>query len=187
MAKEKTIVLAVGHYKKNQGAVHTVTNITEWQINTMLVKAVSDKLSVDGWKVTVIDNLSLPRKVKTINSINPLICIDFHCNAFDEKAAGHEVLYYFGSLEGLLLSMCISSCMKTNQDRSIKAVTTQDGSYFLGNTKPIAALIESFFIDNAEDFHNAFFDMNNLVRDIVAGINIYYAYSTHLRRSTLNI
>lgn len=177
MNKTKKIVLCVGHYEKEKGAVNPETGITEWGINQPLVEMVSRQLIVSGWNVTVIDNLSLPRKIKAINSIKTLLTIDFHCNAFDKNVQGNEALYFYKSIKGRLLASCITDMISFNRSRGIKPVENEDGSYFCRNTKPTAIVLETCFIDNQHDFYRFLWSMEQTAKEIVNGISSFYNFS----------
>ncbi len=153
MLKRKfSIVICVGHYRKAQGAVCPVTGISEWQINQFLVNRLSEFLIDDKFKVTVINDMSLTRKVKYINDLIPDISIDLHCDAFNRISDINTVLYWHESLLGKALAECICNAMTYTETDRGRGVENESGSYFCRATKSVSVLVESCFIDNFADF-----------------------------------
>jgi|TARA_Y100000310_G_scaffold303969_1_gene342730 N-acetylmuramoyl-L-alanine amidase len=176
MNKPKSIILCVGHYQKRQGTKNPGTGISEWQINRIFTERLARQLVFCNYKVTVIDNDALTRKVKAINSIMPDIAIDIHCNAFDGNIKGHECLYWHLSGKGKLLANLICDSISFNHNRMSKPVITEAGSYFCRTTRPVSIVLETSFIDNDNDFYPFIWSMFDTAKEVKAGIKFYFRY-----------
>jgi len=152
---QKSIVISVGHHKEKQGARCPITNISEWQINTLLSRSLQAYLKCYDFDVTLIPDAKLPHKVKLINLIHPDLAIDMHMNSFNKKAEGFESLYYFNSIQGERVSHILSSLNTAQVKRDIKPISlpTERGYYFLKNTVCPAIIMESGFIDVMHDLY----------------------------------
>jgi len=94
---EKPIVLIIGHSKESGGATNKKYNISEYKFNSDLVTQIDKLLNIMYFKRNIIiverqGYISLPER---INKLNPFFAISFHANAFNEKATGTEMLYYY--------------------------------------------------------------------------------------------
>lgn len=154
------IALVVGHSKLSQGAANINQNITEWKYNKQLAEDIGNKLK-HNWCIIYRDDVKngynkLPSKV---NAWDPDIVLSLHCNAFNGKTKGHEVLYWNTSKKGLelatRLNKAIHRCLDTN-DRGVKPKYDGDrGALILKSTKAPCVILEPFFIDNDIDYLNA--------------------------------
>lgn len=162
----KKCALVIGHKKSSPGAVNEATETTEFVFNDRLSLDIESKVNdVYVQRVYRRTYNSLP---SDINELDPDFIISLHCNAFNKKASGTEVLCYHRSTKGNE----IASILQTNllqalglPDRGIKARTTEDrGGYLLRYTNAPCVIAEPFFIDNDEDFTIAMNKREDLVK-----------------------
>lgn len=168
------IALVVGHRNSSQGASNRNQNITEFQYNRKLAKEIKKYCNHNCVIVYRDDDsqgyANLPNK---INEVNPDIILSLHCNAFNEHAGGHEVLYWNTSSKGkrlaLQLNSAIHKALGTN-DRGVKPKYKGDrGALVLRHTKAPCVILEPFFIDNDLDYLNA--TRNNLGKVLAETLN----------------
>ena len=171
--KDMSIVLAVGHHKRIQGAKSKEYGVTEWQVNHSLVKGVAEQLTRDKWRVFTLYDISMTRKVKAINKIAPDIAIDFHLNAANGIVEGHEALYWYQSEYGKMLAEAMCRNVTINRDRGAKPVEHENGSYFCRTVRAVTVVWESAFIDNPKDYHIFDLHKGELVEQICAGLRAY--------------
>lgn len=155
----KKIALIVGHSSKAQGCSNKNYNISEYTFNYDLALKVYRRLEQAGHKPHIFTRINgLSDLVKRVNKDNPNIAISFHCNAFNTKVSGTETLYYKNSNNAKQLATCIQTeivnCLNLN-DRGLKPVTTENGSFLLKGLKATACLLEPFFLDNDNDYTKA--------------------------------
>jgi len=166
------IALIVGHSKKSRGASNKNGGETEFEFNNNFVKSLSELLVVENTVVYRDTYKGLPDKV---NELNPSNIISFHCNAFNTRASGSEVLYYNSSVKG----KAMASILQTNivkvlglSDRGIKAKHSEDrGGYLLKYTKAPCIIVEPFFIDNDKDLQAANDSYTELLNAYINSIN----------------
>ena len=155
---EKPIVLVIGHTKESGGAYNKQRNINEYGFNKALIKKVVTSLQLKNFNKEIVVGerkgyIALPEQ---INSHNPLFAISFHANAFNEKATGTEMLYYYDCESSKRLAMILQKniCKALGlRDRGLKAKNDNDrGGYLLKKVNCPIVITEPFFIDNIEDF-----------------------------------
>ncbi|RLI51747.1 MAG: hypothetical protein DRO93_15805, partial [Candidatus Thorarchaeota archaeon] len=162
--KRKLCALVIGHKKTSPGAINKKTGITEFEFNDDLAIRIEKKVkNVDIQRVYRRTYKELPHD---INELDPDFIISLHCNAFNEKASGTEVLYYHRSEKGkkmaeILLKHLVEHLKLPN--RGIKPKTAEDrGGYLLRYTKAPCIIAEPFFIDNDDDLARAQEDIDGL-------------------------
>jgi N-acetylmuramoyl-L-alanine amidase len=173
----KKVALVVGHKSNSPGAYNGDYDLSEFEFNRDLVYDVGNKL-VKGWfdKVEPIiifreSYNGLPRK---INDKNPDFIISFHCNAYNTRVSGTEVLYYHRSKTGKWIARVLQdyllSALDLN-DRGILSRTAEDrGGYLLRYTNAPCVIAEPFFIDNNNDLKYVLDNRNRLVDAYVDAI-----------------
>ena len=150
--------LVIGHKQSSQGAFNKTYDIHEFEFNEELAKRIEKKILIIYPTIEIIriyrrTYSSLP---SDINESNPDFVISLHCNAFNEKASGSEVLYYHGSANGnqyanILQEKFVKYLELPN--RGIRPKTSEDrGGYLLKNTNAPCLIAEPFFIDNDKDY-----------------------------------
>ncbi len=162
--KRKLCALVIGHKKTSPGAINKKTGITEFEFNDDLAIRIEKKVKdVEIQRVYRRTYKELPHD---INELDPDFIISLHCNAFNEKASGTEVLYYHRSEKGkkmaeILLKHLVEHLKLPN--RGIKPKTAEDrGGYLLRYTKAPCVIAEPFFIDNDADLARAQEDKDGL-------------------------
>ena len=145
------IILDIGHSKKSPGAVNQKHGVSEFQFNTRLANDIKRLIPVQLFYRGSYQNL--PRD---INAFNPELVVSLHCNAFNKKASGTEVLYYHSSVIGKKMAEIyqrhLVECLGL-PDRGIKPKIDADrGGYQLRYIKAPCIIVEPFFIDNDSEF-----------------------------------
>ena len=74
----------------------------------------------------------------------------------------------------------MNESIKINEPRLEIGLKNEPGTYFCKNTKPIAILIESCFIDNFEDFSIMISNIERLAEQIVYGLDLFNLMSQFL-------
>lgn len=176
MNQEKPLcAIVVGHKKTSPGAYNETYHISEFEYNNDIAikidKILSDSKIVNTQIIYRRTYKSLP---DDINELNPDFIISLHCNAFNKKAIGCEVLYYHKSMIGkkiadILYRYLYSVLPYKKRNRGIKPITSEDrGGYLLKHTNAPCLIAEPFFIDNDEELENIIKD--NLVNMYVIAI-----------------
>ncbi len=167
------VALVVGH-KRNSGGASSSNGVTEFNYNEELVSMVADNLSELKIEVLIFYRDNYRDLPDEINSKNPDLIISFHCNAFNTKASGSEVLYYHKSIIGKSIADMFKEAICNTlylRDRGIKGKSTEErGGYLLRYTKAPCVILEPFFIDNRSDFSVGTKFKNELALSIAAVI-----------------
>ena len=91
----KLCALVIGHKKSSPGAVNHRTGLNEFNFNDDLAIMIEKKaLQTSIQRVYRRTYNELP---EDINSLNPDFVLSLHCNAYNGRASGAEVLYYHRS------------------------------------------------------------------------------------------
>ena len=155
--ENKRVILLSGHNFISSGC-HTVIDgkmITEFDTVTEIILRVFKKERLMG-----IDLINKARNqfgdlVEEVNSLNGQYLISCHLNAYNQKIQGTEVLYSaISSRSKELATMAQRKLVKHLglNDRGIKETGFDDrGGSILNKTKPVAILIEPFFLDEIKD------------------------------------
>jgi N-acetylmuramoyl-L-alanine amidase len=170
-------VLMIGHSEKAQGARNENYKITEWIYNSLLADDIISRIKkIQNYPVEIIEYvLTGPTNfIKEINSINPDFVVSMHCNSFNKKVSGTEMLCYYKSKRSLAVAT-IFQCNTLNalqlKSRGIKFITFGKRGYlFLKKTKMPAIITEPFFIDNDSDFERAIKRRDNLIHAYIKSI-----------------
>lgn len=153
--------LVIGHKWQSTGAFNQHLGISEFQYNHLLARSIERMMVMRGIQINIIivyrDHYrDLPGK---INSANPDFIISMHCNAYNQRVSGTEVLYLRGSEKGKSLAKCLhQKLVRALQlpDRGIKPKDTEArGGYLLRYTHAPCVIAEPFFIDNVYDLQTA--------------------------------
>lgn len=153
------IGLIIGHSETEQGCINRKHSITEYVFNKELVSLVSTYISrCHSEPIIFHRTVSLTELIQQVNKHDLALVVSFHCNAFNKEISGTEVLYYKYSSGAKALAVklqkALVQCLEL-RDRGIKPVTLERGAYLLKSVKPIACLIEPFFLDNDKDYEKA--------------------------------
>lgn len=153
----KRVVILAGHNFEKPGC-HTVIDgkiITEFSITTELVAEVFKRERLMGIDLIVKARNDFGDLVDEVNSLNADYLISCHFNAYDNKAQGIEVLYSHVSSRGKAFATMAQGKLVKHlglDDRGIKPTKPNErGGSILNKTKPVAILLEPFFLDDIED------------------------------------
>ena len=168
----KTCALVIGHKKTSPGARNRNADLAEFAFNEQLVLDIEQQ--VTGVQVQRVYRRTYPTLPGDINELDPDFIVSFHCNAYDEKTSGTEVLYYHRSSDGKAMAKILQKRLVDAlglRDRGIKPKTSEDrGGYLLQNTKAPCLIAEPFFIDNDADLDVVLRKRKKLVKAYAAGI-----------------
>lgn len=180
----KTVGLIVGHSSTKKGAGNKEKDIYEFDFNDLLVSHISPTLIELGYNpITIYRDTyaGLPNKV---NEVIPDIAISLHCNAFNTKASGSEVLYYDGSKKGKHLAQLLQTAVVGalgENDRGVKPISYghvgkagDRGGYLVAKTTMPTVIAEPFFIDNSTSLDNAMGKVSELAEAYASAIDNYF-------------
>lgn len=169
------VALVIGHKMTSGGAV-SYNGVSEFEYNEELVGMVASNLVGTSIEPLIFHRNSYAKLPDEINSKDPDLIISFHCNAFNKKATGSEVLYYYKSRKGKAIARTVLSAIHKCLglvNRGIKSKSSEDrGGYLLRYTKAPCIIIEPFFIDNELDFLTGVdlkIDLALAISDAIAG------------------
>ena len=164
--KSKRVVLLSGHNFISPGC-HTVIDgkvITEFDLVTDIVANVFKRERLMGIDLVNKARNQFGDLVEEVNSLNADFLISCHLNAYDNKAQGTEVLYSHVSSRGKAFATMAQGKLVKHlglDDRGIKPTKPNErGGSILNKTKPVAILLEPFFLDDIEDKET----LNNYMR-----------------------
>jgi len=170
------LALVIGHKEHHPGACNKTYDLCEFCFNEELAKNISEKLSFSNKIVYREDGGSYSKLPFYINSnINPKFVVSLHCNAFNTKASGTEVLYYHRSVKGKAMAEVFQKNLLDAlelPDRGIKGRGTEDrGGFILRYTNAPCIISEPFFIDNNGDLERVKDRYDEFVAAYVESIN----------------
>lgn len=149
----KHCALVIGHKKDKPGAANADSNLTEFVFNEQLAKDI--KATINQVDITLVYRKSYQTLPNDINVLNADFIISLHCNAFNKKAAGCEMLYYHKSTSGKAIAEILQKNIQAalgNNDRGVKPKGSEDrGGYLLRYTNALCIIAEPFFIDNNDE------------------------------------
>jgi N-acetylmuramoyl-L-alanine amidase len=167
-------LLVVGHTATSPGARNPTTGVTEFQFNERLAGDIDRAAQL---RTTVVYRRSLRDLPMALNTLLPDFIVSLHCNAFNTRASGTEVLYYHKSQQGLLLAGRLQNAIVPVLDlknRGVKPRTSEDrGGYLLRYTRTPCVIVEPFFIDNTGDLYRAQGRYSSLVSAYAGAIEDY--------------
>lgn len=169
----KLCALVIGHKKSSPGAVNKTSGVTEFIFNDLLAQEIErEATGVSIQRVYRRTYNSLPGD---INELHPDFIVSLHCNAFDTKVSGTEVLYYHRSTKGQRYAEILNDHLVQVLDlpnRGAKPKAAEDrGGYLLMNTNVPCVIAEPFFIDNNNDLKMAQENRENLVAAYFSAIS----------------
>lgn len=168
------VALVVGHEKKKQGTRNNVTGESEFVFNEKVVGQIAPIISKFCECHIVYREGGVSDEIDKVNSLNANLAIAFHCNGFDQKASGSEVLFYHTSTKGgKFASIMLKHIVKALglKDRGIKPKEeSHRGGKFLKKTNCFSLIVEPFFLDNDGDLQIANKNYNNLLCAYTNGI-----------------
>lgn len=144
------VFLSAGHGGTDAGAV--ANGLKEKDVNLQALLACKSEL--ERHNVTVVcsrttdTNDPVAEEVKEANASGADIAVSFHANA--GGGDGFEAFYYTSNANGKRLAALGEKYVKELGQNS-RGLKSGNHLYFIKNTKMIAVLFESFFLDNATD------------------------------------
>lgn len=171
----KTVAIVVGHGPKIDKGAQNQNGTTELQWNTDLASRIIKHMEGNSGAtpVLIFRQKEGHSPWELVNAAKADFAIELHCNAFDRRASGTEMIHHPGSEKGMKLARLLQTfAVATLQlpDRGIKPPWAGRGGAFLSQTRCPAVIVESMFIDNTNDLLRA-----NEVKDELAK-----AYATAL-------
>lgn len=157
MVGTKRVILLAGHNFISPGCNTNIDGklITEFDLTTHLVAEIFKRERLIGIDLIIKARNDFGNLVNEVNSLNGDILISCHFNAYDRKAQGTEVLYAHTSSKGRKLASVAQDILTKHlglPDRGIKPTKPEDGGgSILNKTKPVAILLEPFFLDAIKD------------------------------------
>ena len=88
----KLCALVIGHKKSPPGASNDKTGLNEFDFNEKLANLIEKK--AQETQIQRIYRRTYQELPNDINALDPHFVVSLHCNAYDGKASGTEVLYY---------------------------------------------------------------------------------------------
>jgi len=153
----KLCALVIGHKKSSPGAVNAKTGLNEFDFNENLAILIEKK--AQRTQIQRVYRRTYQELPGDINGLNPHLVLSLHCNAFNGRTSGTEVLYYHRSEVGKRIAEILQRHLLDFlglRDRGIKEKTAEDrGGYLLRYTKAPCVIAEPFFIDNDQDLAKA--------------------------------
>jgi len=169
----KLCALVIGHKKSSPGASNDKTGLNEFDFNEKLAILIEKK--AQKTQIQRIYRRTYQELPNDINVLDPHFVVSLHCNAYDGRASGTEVLYYHRSEVGKRIAEILQRRLHDVlglRDREIREKTTEDrGGYLLRYTKAPCVIAEPFFIDNDEDLAKARDDLEGLAGAYASAID----------------
>ena len=148
--KMAKVFLSAGHGGSNPGAVANGLIEKDINLNTLLAcKEVLEKHGVIVVASRVKDeNDDVYEEVREANESGADFAVSFHANA--GGGDGFEVFYHTSNTKGKQLALLCEKYVKELGQNS-RGIKSGNHLYFVKNTKMMAVLVESFFLDNKAD------------------------------------
>jgi N-acetylmuramoyl-L-alanine amidase len=170
---KKLCALVIGHKKSSPGAGNDRAGIHEFEFNEDLAIRIEKK--TQNTKIQRVYRRTWGELPADINGLDPHFVISLHCNAYNGRASGTEVLYYHKSKIGESIAKILQNHLVAFlglRDRKIQPKTSEDrGGNLLRYTKAPCVIAEPFFIDNDEDLASARNDLEGLAEAYASAID----------------
>ncbi len=170
------IALVVGHSSKSTGAHNKELDITEYSLNEIEAKKVSELLDDRGVENVVIYRQTYKDLPAKINKEGADIVLCFHHNSFDEKSTGTETLYYHKSKKGKVFAEIMQKNIVDAlgfKDRGIKPKASEDrGGYVLKYTNAPCLIMEPCFMSNTKELQKFMDNLNKYCEAVVRAIEL---------------
>jgi N-acetylmuramoyl-L-alanine amidase len=162
--EKKMCALVIGHKKTSPGAMNDKAGFTEFDFNEDLSTRIENNFKKG--EIQRIYRRTYRNLPGDINELNPDFVVSLHCNAFNQRTSGTEMLYYYKSKKGKQMAEILQKHLLDYlklPDRGIKAKDSEDrGGYLLRYTNAPCVITEPFFIDNDNDLSRAQEDIDGL-------------------------
>ena len=166
----KTAII-IGHCVSAPGARNERYDVTEYEFNEMLAEHVHELIPNS---IIMRRRNGYARLPHEVNAIGAGVAMSLHCNAFNTRTSGTEMLYWHTSPNGKALAESLQrevvGVLGLN-DRGAKPVTAVNrGANLLRYTSMPCVICEPFFIDCDTDFELARDNIVPLAEAISRGV-----------------
>jgi N-acetylmuramoyl-L-alanine amidase len=170
---KKLCALVIGHKKSSPGAGNAKAKIHEFEFNDDLAIRIEKK--TQNTRIQRVYRRTYEELPGDINGLDPDFVLSLHCNSYNGRASGTEVLYYHRSKIGEGIAKILQNHLVEFlglRDRGIKRKTSEErGGYLLRYTNAPCVIAEPFFIDNDEDLARARDDLEGLAGAYASAID----------------
>ncbi|MGD8694880.1 MAG: N-acetylmuramoyl-L-alanine amidase [Syntrophobacterales bacterium] len=170
---KKLCALVIGHKKSSPGAGNDRAGIHEFEFNEDLAIRIEKK--TQNTRIQRVYRRTYEELPGDINGLDPDFVLSLHCNSYNGRASGTEVLYYHRSKIGEGIAKILQNHLVEFlglRDRGIKRKTSEErGGYLLRYTNAPCVIAEPFFIDNDEDLARARDDLEGLAGAYASAID----------------
>lgn len=173
------IFINPGHGGTDCGAVGH--GLKEADVALSIGHLVDKYLRIAGYDVKTFQYDGLDVICDNANSWGADLFVSIHCNAFDGRAHGTETFCYRGASTGKRLAEFIQQQISSSLpivNRGVK----EAGYYVLANTDMPAVLIETAFIDNADDAQLLRNNKDDFARAIARGISDFFHATANVNK-----
>lgn len=171
------VAIVIGHKRSSPGARNAKLSITEFDYNKELSMLIDKELNQVGIRTALVYRKTYSELPDDVNLLNPRVAISLHCNAFNGRASGSEVLYFHTSESGKELGEYILTRVVHTlglPNRGVKPSTSEDrGGFFLRYVNCTAVIVAPLFIDNDSDASIGVEKKVELARSIALGTKEY--------------
>jgi len=161
---EPLIALCLGHGRPVDEGNVGAGGVSEEDYNLPLIEALCGVLAKRGIRSVVIGHYPPARYedammwlATKLKKDGVTAAIEFHFNAANKRAAGHEVLHWYNSTRGVTLAKSICDSLTAHfpehPNRGLKGRTSLDrGALFVSLTHCPACIVEPFFGDTLREW-----------------------------------
>lgn len=182
-----TCALVVGHKAESPGAVNADSGITEFSFNDSLALEIESRQT--DVRIQRVYRRTLATLPSDINELNPDFTVSLHCNAYNRRTSGSEVLYYHRSEIGKKIAKMLNEELTGAlglRNRGIKAKNAEDrGGFLLKSVRSPCVISEPFFIDNNKDLEAALARRGALADAYATAISKIGAWLTEFEMATV--
>jgi len=168
------LALIVGHDEHSQGAINERSGLSEFEFNKALAHEIEYGLRGSSIICKIVFRTDYARLPLEVNNLKPDFIVSLHCNAYNTKASGTEVLYYHSSKIGRVMAELFQNSLLGAlglANRGVKPKHSEDrGGFLLRYTHAPCVICEPFFIDNDEDLDVAASRQHRLATSYVDAI-----------------
>lgn len=171
------VAIIIGHKESSPGAkgFDIVGNrtIAEYGFNKLLANHLISKITNNDIGIVVVERNMYSQLPYDVNKTGADVAVSLHCNTYNGKAHGAEVLYWHSSNNGLAVAQILQRQFVSLglRDRGVKPKTAEDrGGYLLRYTDMVCVIGEPFFIDNKDELRKMLDQWGQLVQAYVDGI-----------------
>lgn len=152
----KRVILLSGHNFEKKGCYNKKLRVSEFDVATEVVAEVFSRERLMDVDLILKARNDFGDLVKEVNSLNGDMLISMHFNAYNGKVQGSETLLSASSKTGAKYAPKIQEVLVKHlrlNDRGINPTSSYGrGGAILNKTKPVAFLLEPFFLDELESF-----------------------------------